>query len=175
MWKRGEQAREDFSIITAAEFQDSQDELIRISQNTSFKEEINNLKQEKHVKPSSSIAPLSPFINSAGLLCVGGRLKAANIPPNSKNHILISKHHPTAKLLITDIHLNYAHCGREYNLCILRQNYWIPASRGLIRKILSNCFFCKRQNAKPLQPQIANLLNIRLQSHVKPFSNSGVD
>ena len=118
-WKRGEQTRENFNIITAAEFQDSQHELIRISQNTSFKEEINNLKQEKHVKPSSSIAPLSPFINSAGLLCVGGRLKAASIPPNSKHQILILKHHPIAKLLITDVHLNYAHCGREYTLCTL--------------------------------------------------------
>ena len=76
--KRGEQTRENFNIITAAEFQDSQHELIRISQNTSFKEEINNLKQEKHVRPSSSTAPLTPFINSAGLLCIGGRLKTAN-------------------------------------------------------------------------------------------------
>ena len=118
---------------------------------------------------------MSPFINSAGLFCVGGRLKAANITPNSKHQILISKHQPIAKLLITDIYLNYAHCEREHTLCIHRQNYWIPASRGLIRKILSNCFFCKRQNAKPVQPQIANLLNIHLQSHVKPFSNTSVD
>ena len=118
---------------------------------------------------------MSPFINSAGLFCVGGRLKAANITPNSKHQILISKHHPIAKLLITDIYLNYAHCGREYTLCIHRQNYWIPASRGLIRKILSNCFFCKRQNAKPVQPQMVNLPKIHLQSHVKPFSNTSVD
>ena len=56
--KKEEQKRENFKLITAAEFQDNQHELMRISQNTSFKEEINNLKQEKHVKPSSSIAPL---------------------------------------------------------------------------------------------------------------------
>ena len=118
-WKKGEPPRENFNIITA-EFQDCQHELTRTSQNRSFKEEINDLKHEKHVKPSSSIAPLSPFINSAVLL------------------------HPIAKLLITDIHLNYAHCGREHTLCILQQNYWIPAKRGLIRKRLSNCFFCKR-------------------------------
>ena len=93
------------NIITAADFQDSRHEFIRISQNTSFKEEISNLKQEKHVTPAGSIAPLSPLINSARLLCVGGRLKAANIPPNSKHQILISKNHPIAKLLITHIHL----------------------------------------------------------------------
>ena len=33
-----------------------------IPQNTSFKVEIRNFKQEKHVKPSSSITPMSPFI-----------------------------------------------------------------------------------------------------------------
>ena len=149
--KKEEQKRENFKLITAAEFQDNQHELMRISQNTSFKEEINNLKQEKHVKPSSSIAPLWPFINSVRLLCVGGRLKTANISPNFK-HISISKHHPTAKLLLTDIHSNYNHCGKECILCILQQNYWILASRGLIWKILSDCFFCKRQNAKPVLP-----------------------
>ena len=123
--KREEQTRGNFNIITVAEFQDSQHDLIRrTSQNPSFKEEIDNLKQEKNVKPSGSIVPLSPFINSAGLLCVGGRLKTANIPPNSKHQILILKHHPIAKLLITDIYLNYAHCGREHTLCVLRQNYW---------------------------------------------------
>ena len=46
---------------------------------------------------------------------------------------------------------------------------------GLIRKILSNCVFCKTQNAKPAQPQMANLPNISLESDVKPFSNTGVD
>ena len=72
--ERGEQTRKNFKILTTAKFQNSQHELIRISQKTSFKEEINDLKQEKHVKPLSSIAPLSPFINSA-ILCVDGRLK----------------------------------------------------------------------------------------------------
>ena len=39
--EKGEQTRENFNIIIAAKFQDSQHELIRISQNTSFKEKIN--------------------------------------------------------------------------------------------------------------------------------------
>ena len=38
------QKRENLNIITAAEFQDSKHEVICISQNTSFKEEIKNLK-----------------------------------------------------------------------------------------------------------------------------------
>ena len=103
------------------------------------------------------------------------RLKTVYIPPNYEHQILILKRHPIAKLLITGIHLNCAHCGREYTLCIFRQNYWIPASRDLIRKILSNCFFCKRRNAKQVQSQMENLPNVNLQSHVKPFSNTGVD
>ena len=83
-------------------------------------------------------------------------------PPNSQitNHWYSSKLRPLWK-----------------RICpfILRQNYWIPASRGLIRKILSNCFFCKRQNSKSVQPQVANLPNIRLQSLLKPFPNNSVD
>ena len=61
--------------------------------------------------------------------------------------------------------MTFTHCGREYTLCILQQSYWTPASKGLIRKILSNA----------IQPRMANLSNIRLQSHDKPFSNTDVD
>ena len=44
-------------------------------------------------------------------------IKKANIPLNSKHQILISKHLPIAKLLITDIHLNYVQCGRAKLMC----------------------------------------------------------
>ena len=33
----------------------------------------------------------------------------------------------------------------------------------------------RRQNAKTVKPHMANLPNICLQSHVKPFSNTDVD
>ena len=112
-----------------------------IPQNTSFKVEIRNFKQEKHVKSSSSITPMSPFINSKELLWVVGWLKIANMPPNSKHQYLISTHHPIARLLIPDLSLKYAFCGRECIFCVLRQKYWVPTSRGLMRNILWNCFF----------------------------------
>ena len=76
------------------------------------------------VKLSSFIAPLSLLINSERLLCLEGRLKTANISPSSKHQYLILKYHLIARLLITDIHLNYAHCGKKYTLFILHQKYW---------------------------------------------------
>ena len=96
---------------------------------------------------------MTPFINKGGSLCVGGRSKTANIPPNPKHQILFSKHHLIVKLLITDIHLNYVHCRREYTFCILRQNYCIPASRDLIRKILSIFSFVKDKMQNQYTPK----------------------
>ena len=43
-------------------------------------------------------------------------IKTGNILPNPKHQILISKHHPIAKLRTNDIHLNYLWKG-IYPLC----------------------------------------------------------
>ena len=48
LWKRGDQTREIFDIITIAEFQDSHNKLILILKNTSCKEKISNLNQKKY-------------------------------------------------------------------------------------------------------------------------------
>ena len=54
-------------------------------------------------------------------------------------------------------HYKNAHIGREHTLCLLRKKYWIPAYCGIIRKILSNCFYCKRVNLRPKAQIMANL------------------
>ena len=74
-----------------------------------------------------------------------------------------------------------SHCSHWYlfKLRPLRKRiypfYPLDPSKQRFRNILSNCFFCKRQNAKSVQPHMANLSNIHLQLNVKPFSKTGVD
>ena len=69
------------------------------------------------------------------MLCVGGRLKQANIPTNSKNQIILPKDHYLSRLLIKEIHKQNAHVGREHTLSLLRKHFWIVACRGLIKKV----------------------------------------
>ena len=109
------------------------------------------------------------------ILRVGGRLKNANAHPDVKHQVILSSHHHLSKLIISDIHFKNAHIGREHTLYLLRNEYWIPACRGVIRKILSNCLYCKRVNLRPKAQIMANLPKDRLLVYGKPFASTGVE
>ena len=106
---------------------------------------------------------MAPFINSAGL-CVGGKLKTVNKPPNSKYQILIWN---------TNFHWHLFKLRplwkRIYPLYPLAKLLDPIKQRYKLEK------YDRRQNAKTVKPHMANLPNICLQSHVKPFSNTDVD
>ena len=61
-----------------------------------------------------------------------------------------------------------------HTLSILREKYWIPSCREIIRKLI-HCLYCKRQNAKPDYPIMGNLPSDRNKMRNKPFLNIGVD
>ena len=79
--------------------------------------------------------------------CVGGRLKNANIPLASCHQIILPANHPISRLILSEIHQNNFHAGREHCLSISRQKYWIVRGKNLARKIVKECFTCKKQNA----------------------------
>ena len=57
----------------------------------------------------------------------------------------------------------------------VRQKYWIPALRSLVRSIENKCASCKIRKAKPIQPQMGVLPVDRVTPYVRPFSYTGVD
>ena len=81
--------------------------------------EISSLSSKQAVDKNSTILSLTLFLNKNNYLCVGGRLKHANIPTNSKNQI-ISKDHYLSRLLIKEIHEQNAHVGTEHTLIIAK-------------------------------------------------------
>ena len=147
-WKRGEEDRKDFMRLSVAELQSSKRTLIKLLQMESYAFEYSALYSGQKVSKSSKLLPLSPFMNNERVLCFGGRLKFANIPPTSKNEMTISKSQCLACLIITDIHQCNLHTGREQTLCLICNFYWIPSCRGLIRMVLRACLYCKRYTAK---------------------------
>ena len=57
----------------------------------------------------------------------------------------------------------------------MRNKYWIPACRGIIRKIISDCLYGKRVNLGPKAQIMANLPKERLLTFDKPFASTGAD
>ena len=89
--------------------------------------------------------------------------------------MIIHKNHPLSKLVIKHIHESSFHCGREQTLSILINKYWIPNVGGLIRKIVTDCLYCRKVLATPSPPFMANIPEERLQHNHKPFTNTGTD
>ena len=72
-------------------------------------------------------------------------------PTENKNQMIVSKSHHLSSLIIMDTHQHNFHIGREQTLYLLRNIYWIPSCRGLIRKTLNVC--------------IVNVKELKLKQH----------
>ena len=148
--------------------------MLQISQIESHPNEYSDLLKAKGVSSQSKILNLTPMFNEK-LIKVSGRLHAAEIPVKNKHKIVVSKAHPIATLIIQEICQRNLHIGREHTLSILTEKCWIPSHRGITRKLILDCLYCKCQYAKPDYPIMGNLPSDRTKMENKSFSNVAVD
>ena len=95
--------------------------VIKNVQATDFGDELSLLSKGQQVPKTSKLAPLSPFVDSEGLLRVGGRLGDLNIPEAMKHPPILSKSHPATRLLIDWTHRRNGHVGPDHVLALLRE------------------------------------------------------
>ena len=107
---------------------------------------------KKTNKKSVNFIQLEPVLKN-DLIYVGGRLKHAQIPAESKHQVIIPSNHHLTYLSLLCIHQNNHHCSTEQLLALSRERYWTVNGRHLARKVIYNCLYCKRQRVK-LQPQL---------------------
>lgn len=145
------------------------------SQLECFPEELQLLNGGSPLKNKSRLLQLSPIMKD-GLLRMQSRLKKAkNMPENTKFPIILDPKHEFTDLLIDDCHRKCGHQGRETIASELRQRYWIINMGSAIRKVAWNCWHCKKARAKPCPPEMGDLPAARLEDHVQPFKNTGLD
>lgn len=149
-------------------------EIIILSvQKQTFADELIRLRDPNH-KSKSKLRVLNPFIDARGILRVGGRLAHADIPYEQKHPILLPRSHRLTELLIDDFHQHHKHPGATTLQSIIQQQYWILASRQIIKSRLRTCIACYRLRPRGIQPLMGDLPKFRLQQ-VKPFTITGVD
>ncbi len=126
---------------------------------------------------NSPLTRLDPFIDSEGLLRVGGRLKLTKFLPFEQRHqIIIPRDHPWTELLVRQTHENLSHQGPAHVLNELRKHFWIPSGRQLVRAIVARCVSCRRQKAQPQPQKMAPTIEDRFpESRCKPFTFTALD
>ena len=115
------------------------------------------------------------FMDETGVWRCGGRLTNADMPQLSKHPILLEITHPFTTLIVKDCHEKVMHNGVRETLSELRSRYWIVRGRSFIRRVLHECFVCKKmQGQHYVIPPSPPLPEFRVQQ-AQPFSSCGVD
>ena len=72
-------------------------------------------------------------------------------------------------------HEKVNHAGREQTLAESREGFWIVKGRGLLKKVIKDCLYCKRLRTKPTPPLMGDLPHDRIEIGQTPFYNTGID
>ncbi|XP_055623726.1 uncharacterized protein LOC129767128 [Toxorhynchites rutilus septentrionalis] len=132
--------------------------------------------ESKSVDSTSALYKLSPMLDSDGVLRMNSRIGAAPIVTNEVRFpVLLPKSHRATELLVADYHARFLHSNHETVVNELRQRFYIPQLRVVVRKIAKQCQYCRVHKAVPHPPIMAPLPEIRLTAFVRPFTHTGVD
>lgn len=161
--------------LTCEELENSLGYLIKLSQQESFPNEYNQLKNGKALNKKSSLLNLNPFLDSKQLMRVGGRMQNSNSEYDKKHPIILCNKHKLTRLILREEHERLLHCGPTMLLSSIRQRFWPVHGRNLAKLVVHNCVKCFKVNphATP-QYLMGNLPKCRVSQCV-PFYNTGCD
>jgi len=123
---------------------------------------------------SKPVARLSPFVDTEGLIRVGGRLRQSLLPYDGKHPILLAKASHLALLQCRHWHRISCHAGPRVVSAMVSRQFWIMSIRSVIHKVNNECAVCVRFDHQPPQPVMADLPAARVQP-CRPFARVGID
>ena len=138
--------------VTVSELQEAEKTIIRCLQYGHFHEELQilcNLQvrgRSLASRKSSSLHKLDPFVDQDGLICVGGRIRRANVPIDMKHQVIIPQKGHLTNLLIRHHLLKVNHMGHRMilnELCV--GGYWLISGSSAVLRFISSCVTCRQQ------------------------------
>ena len=96
------------------------------------------------VEKQSSIYWLDPFLDSGGILRVGGRMNRAQLDMNVKHPIVLPKKCHVSELVIRHCHERVCHQGRGMTINEVRASgFWIIGLSSAVSSQISHCVRCR--------------------------------
>ncbi|XP_036145028.1 uncharacterized protein LOC105841100 [Monomorium pharaonis] len=139
-----------------------------------FHEDIAILLAKRLLSKTNPLIRLTPFLDSDGLLRVGGRLDHSQLDPETKHPYILPKQSPLTSLIIADSHAQTLHGGTQIILAHIRQTYWILGGRAPVKSYILRCVCCARHRKQRAQQLMGQLLAARV-TPAQSFLNTGVD
>ncbi|UYV73350.1 hypothetical protein LAZ67_10002818, partial [Cordylochernes scorpioides] len=166
--------REKSGALSIEEIETSFNRIIRCAQQEDYYIDLKQLEAFQPLSGKSPLIKLNPFLDKGGLLRVGGRLNNALLSFDQKHPIILPKAHYITQLVIRHYHERLLHAGVQLTLSAIREKYWIPSGRCLVKQILFKCIKCARFITKAVQQLMGNLPTSRT-NWTRPFTKTGID
>ena len=148
--------------------------IVKLVQRQSFMVELKDLSKNSPLQKKSSILSLTPFIDSEGLLRVGGRLRHSELPFCQKHPYILPREHHVSRLIVDYYHRKNLHLLTQALLYTLRQQFWPVGGRKMIQSVLRKCIVCIKQNPKFIQPIMGDFPANRITPQIV-FNTTAVD
>ena len=132
--------------LTLQELKDAEHMLFKHSQSLYFDSELKALHSSKPISSKSSIIYLLPYLDSDGLLRVGGRLSRANLDHSQQHPIILCSQCEMDSKLFNYNHVNLGHCGPTLLLSSTGSRLHVIGARRLARRICRECVTCMQKN-----------------------------
>ena len=97
----------------------------------------------------SALVP-APIVYTNIIRC-HGRLQYTDLPHDTKFPILIPKDNYLTTLIVQSMHNQVMHDGIRETFTHIRQPYWIPQGRQLVKRIISKCVTCRKVEGPPFR------------------------
>ncbi|XP_030828101.1 uncharacterized protein LOC115919169 [Strongylocentrotus purpuratus] len=160
--------------LTLEELNAAEREVIKHVQRQAFPIATNDKGNNGRLQQASTLSKLTPVMKD-GLLRVGGRLTKAPISDEMKHPLILPHDHHVTKLLVMYYHQEVGHSGAGMTWTALRDRYWILKGGATVRRVIGNCFQCKKRNSARGRQFMADLPVERVTPDHPPFTNTGVD
>jgi len=188
---KAERGQSKFPAITVDELRQAEIAILRLLQGEAFEMENRVLRscttdenvmdrafakqRNCTIKTTSSLYRLDPFLDSHGILRLGGRIKQANLPYDLKHPVMLPKKSDITELIVRHHLHQVKHQGRGITLNSLRSNgYWVIGGTSVVRNLISRCVVCGKLRGPVSEKKTADLPEDRLQSS-PPFTYCAVD
>ena len=179
------------AMLQVQDLQEAENVIIKSVQCTAFPEELKSLKSSQHVKSledrlaappeikfspkQSSLYKLDPFLDSQGILRVGGRLRNASLPFEVKFPAILPRRSHVTTLIIRYFHEKIKHQEQGMTLNEIRGNgYWIVGGTSAFGSYIWSCVVCRKMCSAVVEQKMADLPEDRLKP-APPFTFCVVD
>ena len=110
--------------LEAGELRTAERAILVYVQGQNFGQEIIDAAMDGNATPKpqpsrrGSLRSLRPLLLDEELLCIGGRLRKANISERQKHPVILPKFHHIVDLIVKEQHEMSGHTGREHVFCL---------------------------------------------------------